>query len=97
MGENDETTGGAARLELPVQADIRQGAEIQAWCRAALETGGDATIDCGSVERVDAAVLQCLVALATGLRAGGRRLQLMNPSPGFTRAVDLLGLGPQLS
>lgn len=91
MSENDEPGGSPTRFELPVQADIRLGTEIQARCRAALEAEGDVQLDCEGVERVDAAVLQCLEALAGGLRAADRRLEVLNPSPAFSRAVDLLG------
>ncbi len=92
MSENNETSGGPTRIELPVQADIRQGAEIQARCRAALEAEGDIEVHCGAVERVDAAVLQCLTALAAGLQAADRRLEMVDPSAAFSRSVDLLGL-----
>lgn len=91
MNENNESSGSPARFELPVQADIRLGTEIQARCRAALDAEGDVQLDCEGVERVDAAVLQCLETLAGGLRASGRRLELVNPSVAFSRAVDILG------
>ncbi len=91
MSENNECSGSPTRFELPVQADIRLGTEIQARCRAALEAEGDVQLHCEMVERVDAAVLQCLAALADGLRAGGRRLEVLNPSTAFSRAVDLVG------
>ncbi len=70
MNENNEPSGSPTRFELPCQADIRLGTEIQARCRAALDAEGDVQLDCEGVERVDAAVLQCLEALAGGLRAG---------------------------
>lgn len=91
MSENDESSGSPTCFELPVQADIRLGTEIQARCRAALDSEGDVQIDCQGVERVDAAVLQCLVALAGDLRAAGRRLEVVDPSAAFSRSVDLLG------
>lgn len=91
MSENNEPSGSPTRFELPVQADIRLGTEIQARCRAALEAEGDVEINCESVERVDAAVLQCLAALATGLQAAGRQLAVVDPSAAFGRSVDLLG------
>jgi anti-anti-sigma regulatory factor len=94
---NDETSASPTRFELPVQADIRLGTEIQARCRAALEGEGDVQIDCQSVERVDAAVLQCLVALAGGLRAADRRLELAEPSTAFSRSVSLLGFAGLVS
>ncbi len=91
MNENNDSIGSPIRFELPVQADIRLGTEIQARCRAALDGEGDVQLDCEAVERVDAAVLQCLESLAGGLRAADRRLEVLNPSAAFRRAVDLLG------
>lgn len=89
----DTAVEAATTLGLPAQADIRLGAEIQAQCRAALETTGDVTVDCQAVERVDAAVLQCLAALGDGLRQGGRRLILQGRTPAFDRSVEVLGFG----
>ncbi|MEM9562497.1 MAG: STAS domain-containing protein [Actinomycetota bacterium] len=78
-------------LELPAVADIRVAAEIQARCQAALDSTGDVTVSAASTERVDAAVLQCLAALANGLHQGGRSLHLAESSEAFDRAVDVLG------
>lgn len=97
MSENNETSGSPTRFELPVQADIRLGTEIQARCRAALEAEGDVELDCEAVERVDAAVLQCLAALAAGLRDADRQLVVVNPSAAFSRSVDLLGFAALVS
>lgn len=97
MSENNETSGSPTRFELPVQADIRLGTEIQARCRAALEAGGDVELDCEAVERVDAAVLQCLAALAAGLQDADRRLVVINPSSAFNRSADLLGFAALVS
>lgn len=84
------------RFELPATSDIRTAVEIQDRCRAALEADGDVTIGCGSVERVDAAILQCLGSLSRDLVDGGRHLDLTEPSEPFTRAVNVLGFGPVL-
>jgi len=97
MNENNETSGSPTRFALPVQADIRLGTEIQARCRAVLEAEGDVELDCEAVERVDAAVLQCLAALTAGLRAADRQLVVVNPSPDFSRSVDLLGFAALVS
>ena len=87
----------SVRFELPAQADIRSAAEVYALCRGALEADGDVVVGCQMVERVDAAMLQCLGALADGLRQGGRSLELVEASEPFTRAVSVLGLGPLLT
>lgn len=78
-------------FELPVQADIRVVTDIQDRCRAALDATGEVQIGCADVERIDAAVLQCIGALANGLRQGSRHLSLTDRSDPFDRAVALLG------
>lgn len=90
--EEREPTG----FDLPACADIRVAAEVHERCMTALLARGEVRIGCGAVERVDAAVLQCLAALAIGLAQGDRRLDLADRTPAFDRAVDLLGLGPVL-
>ena len=58
------------------------------------------TVDCGAVERVDAAGLQCLGALNASLAEAGRLLTLASPTAELRRAIEvlgfeaLLGLGP---
>jgi chemotaxis protein CheD len=79
------------RFALPARADIRAAAKIHAQCRAAQHATGDVQVECGAVERIDAAVLQCLGALGEALQQGARRLELIHPSPGFSRTVALLG------
>ncbi|MEZ5235622.1 MAG: lipid asymmetry maintenance protein MlaB [Acidimicrobiia bacterium] len=88
------------RFALPPVADIREVGEILARCRGALEAEGDVTVDCGAVERVDAAGLQCLGALNASLAEAGRLLTLASPTAELRRAIEvlgfeaLLGLGP---
>ncbi len=79
------------RFTLPSQADIRLAAEIHEQCQAALETSGNVQIDCGLVERVDAAVLQCIGSLAGSLRQGARELELIDRTESFDHAVSVLG------
>lgn len=79
-------------LALPAHADIRRAAELHQQCSEALAATGDVTVDCGSVEWIDAAVLQCLAALAVGLYQGDRQLVLVDQTPAFDRAVELLDL-----
>ncbi|MDG2113352.1 MAG: STAS domain-containing protein, partial [Actinomycetota bacterium] len=83
--------GDPTRIELPGQADIRVAADIHALCLTALEASGEVRIDCAQVERIDAAVLQCLGALAHGLRQGERDLELSGRTDSFDRAVEVLG------
>lgn len=85
--ENDETTG----FDLPANADIRSAEEIVARCRTALEAGGDVRIGGGGVERIDASVVQCLVALHAGLGQAHRRLELVEPSDALVRGLAVLG------
>jgi anti-anti-sigma regulatory factor len=82
---------------LPSQADIRSAAEIHAQCCAALEATGDVQVGCGAVERIDAAVLQCLGSLAKSLVESSRRLELVDRTEPFDRAVQLLGFDELLT
>jgi anti-anti-sigma regulatory factor len=91
---DDEILGGDAdptRFDLPAQSDVRVAGDVHARCRSALEASGDVRIDCGAVERVDAAVLQCLWALADGLRQGERSLEIVDRTASFDGAVAALG------
>jgi anti-anti-sigma regulatory factor len=93
-GEASPVAPGANRFDLPAQADIRFAADIHAHCRAALDATGDVEVGCGDVERLDGAVLQCLISLHHGLAQGSRGLVLVDPSPAFERALALTGAGP---
>lgn len=86
-----------ASFDLPAQADIRFGADIQAQCRAAIAASGDVQVGCDAVERIDGAVLQSLIAMGIDLRQQGRSVKLVDPSVAFSRAVDLLGFADLLS
>lgn len=91
-----ETEGQDNQLDLPGMADIRMAGDIVAQCRTALEASGDVVVNCAMVERVDAAVLQCLGSLATSLGESSRQLRLVERSESFDRAVELLGFEPAL-
>lgn len=93
QAKDAETWSGSEsnRFDLPGQADIRVAAEIKDQCREALDGTGDVRVDCGAVERVDAAVLQCLGSLARSLADSSRALKLVERTESFDRAVDLLG------
>lgn len=88
--------GGSTRFALPATADIRSVADILGQCRSALEAVGEVVVDCGGVERIDAAVLQCLGALHTSLAEADRPLTFAAPSTAFCRAVEVLGFEPLL-
>ena len=90
---SETTAPEGASFELPVIADIRVAEEVVARCRAALEAGGDVRVDGGDVERVDAAVVQCLVALHDGLGQAHRRLEFVAPSEALVRALAVAGVG----
>ena len=85
------------RIDLPACADIRVAAELRDRCLGALQDTGDVRIGCGDVDRVDAAVLQCLGALAVGLGEVGRRLEFTDRTEAFDRAVALLGFDELLA
>ncbi|MGH1488075.1 MAG: STAS domain-containing protein [Acidimicrobiales bacterium] len=82
---------GSTQVVLPSQADIRMAAEVHEQFQAALEATGNVEVDCAAVERVDAAVLQCIGSLASSLRQGARELELAGRTEPFDRAVSLLG------
>lgn len=88
---DDREAGEATSLALPAVADIRSAADFHGQCLAALNATGDVVMDTTTVERVDAAILQCVAALASGLAQGDRRLVIAEPSTAFVRAVGLLG------
>lgn len=88
--ETDPVT--PAGFDLPTNADIRAVGEIVEQCRSALEATGDVRVGCAGVERLDAAVVQCLIALHDGLHQAGRALELVDPSAACVRAVEALGL-----
>jgi anti-anti-sigma regulatory factor len=79
-------------LRLEDQADIRVADELLAQCRDALASTGDVTVDASAVQRIDTAVLQCLLSLSRTLRADGRQLVISEPSPRFEQVAAALGL-----
>ena len=93
MTEQHESlaTAGPTRFTLPAQAGIRIANELRAWSIDALAADGEVEIVCADVERVDAAVLQCLMALASDLDRLGRRLALTEVPPGVERAIEAVG------
>lgn len=92
-GDTNRSAGAVpARVELPAFADIRVAADLVEEFRAALAAEGDVEVHCGTVERLDAAVAQCLVALHGGLTQAGRRLHLVERTDAFERALTLVGM-----
>lgn len=80
-----------SRFALPATADIRVVRDVLGLCRSALEAEGDVIVDCGDVERIDAATLQCLGALHRSLAEADRLLTFAGPTDAFCQAVQVLG------
>jgi anti-anti-sigma regulatory factor len=88
-------------LVLPAELTIYVAAELRApwleWLDAAAGDGAVALVDGHAVEEIDAAGLQCLLALARSLEARQQRLLLTQPSEALGRACHRLGARHLLS
>lgn len=86
-------------LLLPAELSIYTAAELHprwlAW--AAQHAGPDATADASTVDQVDGAGMQLLVALQHSLAARGVALQLRAPSRPLREACTALGLAGWLA
>ena len=82
-------------LVLPAELTIYVVGELRepwlAWLEATVADGDDATADGRLVEEVDAAGLQCLLALARSLQARRLALRIDQPSAALLQACRRLG------
>ena len=78
-----------AELTIYVVGELRE--PWQAWLEAALADGEDARIDGAAVEEIDAAGLQCLLALDRSLQARRLALRIEQPSDLLLQACRRLG------
>ena len=82
-------------LQLPAELTIYVAAELRSPWLAWLDSeAGDAEVACAdgaAVEDIDAAGLQCLVALARSLAARQQRLRIDAASPALQQACRRLG------
>jgi anti-anti-sigma regulatory factor len=83
-------------LTLPRQCTLRDAEAFRAALLAADEEPGDFVVDATSVERIDTAGLQLLVAFARRLRLHERRLVWGKPSAELLRGAARLGLTGEL-
>jgi phospholipid transport system transporter-binding protein len=81
--------GSPLRLGSPT---IRTVNTFQAELAERLDESGNVQIDGGTVERIDTAALQLLVAFVRDLQTDGRSVEWIECSPALRRAVNSLGL-----
>ena len=72
--------------------DLSAAESLRAQLLAAVARGGDLEIHAAAVRQIDTANLQLLCAAARDLRARGRSLQIIEPSPPLVLAARRLGL-----
>jgi len=82
-------------LQLPAEMTIYVAAELRtpwlAWLDRGAGDAAEARVDGQAVEEIDAAGLQCLLALARSLDARQQRLRLERPSRALRLACLRLG------
>ena len=76
------TNEGGAQLVLAGALGVAEAAELHRTALDALATAGNVALDWSSVESIDTAVAQLLIALGAALRSDGRRLDLTPPPAG---------------
>jgi ABC-type transporter Mla MlaB component len=89
-------------LSLPRELTIYTVGELRDQLQSSLAAdgaaapGGTCELEGGSVDAVDAAGLQLLVACGNALRDEGRRIEVVNASEPLASACNLLGLSSLL-
>ena len=84
-----------AGLTLSPQCTLRDADELKSSLAALVEAPDDITVDASSVERIDTASLQLLVAFVATRKASGRVVRWTAPSETFMTCAMRLGLrGP---
>lgn len=84
-------------LALAESVTIAAVADLQVALANLLESGEPAVeVNCSAVRSIDAAVLQCLLVNRRVAAAGGRRLDLVQPSEDFRRIAAYVGLVDEL-
>ena len=82
-------------LVLPAEITIHVAAELRAswlgWLEGAAGDAAEVSVDGHAVEDIDAAGLQCLLALARSLASRQQRLRLERPSGALRQACLRLG------
>lgn len=91
-----QAASGAVSLPLDAVADIRGVAELQQRLWDVLAQGHPVTIEAGAVERVDAAVLQLLLAFRRAAAEVGVGVHWGGVSSDFTQAARVCGLEQDL-
>ena len=88
-------------LMLPVEITIYVASELRAswlqWLDGDAGDGPEAVADGHAVEEIDAAGLQCLLALSRSLEVRRQRLRLERPSDALHQACRRLGAGHLLA
>lgn len=71
---------------------VGRGAELLAIARAWFERGRDVTVDCSSLERLDVAAMQVLLAAKRKLATNGSAFRLAQVPAGVAETIRLTGL-----
>lgn len=88
-------------LVLPAELTIFVAAELRdpwlQWLEQAAGQEADAEADGQAVEEIDAAGLQCLLALSRSLQARQQTLRIRRPSPTLRQACHRIGAADLLA
>ena len=88
--------GAHEALLLDSQCTLRESVALKSRLLERLDQAGDVEIDGGSVQKIDTAGLQLLVAFARQLRASHRALGWKSVAPELQRSAAQLGLADAL-
>jgi len=85
--------GPRSRLEVGGEIDLGTIDAVRDHLSLLVEAGiGDVEVDMAAVTFCDASVLHVLLAARWSLEAGGRHIEVINPSPSAARLLELAGL-----
>jgi len=93
VGESSE---GTRTLKLSGVVDVTRARALLDAARSCCACRSSVAIECSTVERLDAAGLQVLLALARKLRDMKLDVRLRRPSDAVTAAVRLVGVATEL-
>lgn len=92
MGLRLDQTAGGSHLVLQGVVDVFEARELHQAAVAALNAGGEVTVNLAEVTRLDTSAIQILLALCQGLQVEGRSYHLEGMPPTVRENWQLLGL-----